>query len=65
MPSSVGIVIPRRLFGVARGMHAGIELMHGGIGWAVLGLPLLTLFLDAFARFTIAEGWLNRTELGN
>lgn len=65
MPSLAEIVILRRLSGVASGMPAGIERMHGGIGWAVLGLPLLMLFLDACARFTITAGQRNQTGLGN
>ena len=46
-------------------MHAGIELMHGGIVWEVPVPPLLTSFLDVFARFATTEGLLNRTGLGN
>ena len=65
MLSLAGIVIPRRLSGVVSGMPAEIERMPGDTGWAVLGRPLLTLFLDAFARYTLTAGRLSRTGLGN
>lgn len=65
MPSSVGIVIPRRLSGVASGMSAGIELMRDAIVREVLVPPLLPLFLGVFVRFTTPEGQRNRTGPGN
>ena len=65
MLSLDGIAIRRRLSGVESGMHAGIERMHGGIVWEVLGLQLLTLSLDVFAQFVTTEGLLNRTGLDN
>ena len=65
MLSLAGIATQRRSFGVESGMHAGIEPMHGGIVWEVPVPPLLTSFLDVFARFAITEGLLNRTGVGN
>ena len=65
MPSSVGIVIPRRLSGVASGMPAGIERMHGAIGWEVLVPLLLPSFLDVFVQFALTERQLKPDTLSS
>ncbi len=58
MLSLAGIATQRRSFGVASGMHAGIEPMHGGTVWEV-PVPLLLLSSPgAFARFATTAGLL-------